>query len=100
MMTIDMQESAIYADDPESSKVLMVLEYGEGGALFSGNRMTPNKRISELLARQYFRDILQVSPRAGLAQHHLLRARREDIPEDAIQFAHPRRFTNHIFLGM
>ena len=40
----------------------MVLEYVEGGSLFSGTRISPKKRLSELQARKYFRDVLQVSP--------------------------------------
>lgn len=50
------------ADDPTNHKILMVLEYVEGGSLFSGTRISPKKRLSELQARKYFRDVLQVSP--------------------------------------
>lgn len=48
------------ADDPTNHKILMVLEYVEGGSLFSGTRISPKKRLSELQARKYFRDVLQV----------------------------------------
>ena len=48
------------ADDPTKQKILMVLEYVEGGSLFAGTKISPKKRLSELQARNYFRDILQV----------------------------------------
>lgn len=38
----------------------MVLEYVEGGSLFSGTKLAPKKQLSEIQARKYFRDILQV----------------------------------------
>lgn len=41
--------------------MLMVLEYVEGGSLFAGTKISPKKRLSELQARKYFRDVLQVS---------------------------------------
>lgn len=49
------------ADDPSNNKILMVLEYVEGGSLFAGTRLSPKKHLSELQARKYFRDVLQVS---------------------------------------
>lgn len=53
------------ADDPLNSKMLMVLEYVEGGSLFGTHN--PIKRFTELAARKYFRDVLQVgSPRHSL----------------------------------
>lgn len=48
-------------DDPSKQKVLMVMEYVEGGSLLAGTRIAPKKRLSELAARKYFRDILQVA---------------------------------------
>ena len=48
------------ADDPTKHKLLMVLEYVEGGSLFAGTKILPKKRLSELQARKYFRDVLQV----------------------------------------
>lgn len=38
----------------------MVLEYVEGGSLFAGTKISPKKRLTELSARKYFRDVLQV----------------------------------------
>ena len=38
----------------------MVLEYVEGGSLLAGTRIAPKKRLNELAARKYFRDVLQV----------------------------------------
>lgn len=49
------------ADDPANHKILMVLEYVEGGSLFAGTRIAPKKRLTELAARKYFRDVLQAS---------------------------------------
>lgn len=49
------------ADDPTKHKILMVLEYVEGGSLFAGTQISPKKRLSELQARKYFRDVLQVT---------------------------------------
>jgi len=48
------------ADDPANSKMLMVLEYVDGGSLFAGTKISPKKRLTELAARKYFRDVLQV----------------------------------------
>ena len=50
-----------HADDPTNHKLLMVLEYVEGGSLFAGTKISPKKRLSELAARKYFRDVLQAS---------------------------------------
>lgn len=49
------------ADDPTNQKILMVLEYVEGGSLFGGTKISPKKRLSELQARKYLRDVIQVS---------------------------------------
>ena len=40
--------------------MLMVLEYVDGGSLFAGTKISPKKRLTELAARKYFRDVLQV----------------------------------------
>ena len=40
--------------------MLMVLEYVEGGSLFAGTKLSPKRRLTELSARKYFRDVLQV----------------------------------------
>jgi serine/threonine protein kinase len=50
------------ADDPFNSKVLLVLEYVEGGPLFDGPRLSPSRKLTEVYAHKYFRDILQVPP--------------------------------------
>ena len=52
----------VHTDDPARRKILMVLEYVEGGSLFAGTRIAPKKRLTELAARKYFRDVLQVTP--------------------------------------
>jgi serine/threonine protein kinase len=51
---------AVCVDDPANSKMLMVLEYVEGGSLFAGTKISPKKCLTELAARKYFRDVLQV----------------------------------------
>ena len=55
-----MLTEGLYADDPANNKLLMVLEYVEGGSLFAGTKISPKKRLTELSARKYFRDVLQV----------------------------------------
>lgn len=57
------------ADDPSNQKLLMVLEYVEGGSLFAGTKISPKKRLSELQARKYLRDVLQVDPFAHSARY-------------------------------
>ena len=49
------------ADDVRSSKVVLVMEYVEGGPVVptSGPR---HKHLSEAIARKFFRDALQVHP--------------------------------------
>ena len=48
------------ADDARSSKTLLVMEYVEGGpvVLTSGPH---HRRLSEAIARKFFRDALQVN---------------------------------------
>ena len=48
-----------YVDDARSSKILLVMEYTEGGpvVLTSGPQQ---RRLSEAIARKFFRDALQV----------------------------------------
>lgn len=54
------------ADDPQGSKLLMVLEYVEGGPVLGGRGSEKTwKPVSEPVARTYFRDIVQVSKTAG-----------------------------------
>lgn len=48
-------------DDPADDKMLMVMEYVNGGALMDGsNNVTCMNPISESLARKHFRDVLKV----------------------------------------
>ena len=60
------QNLSPFADDPANNKLLMVLEYVEGGSLFAGTKISPKKRLTELSARKYFRDVLQVKAPAFL----------------------------------
>lgn len=48
-------------DDPDDDKMLMVMEYVNGGALMDGsNNATTMNPLSESLARKHFRDVLKV----------------------------------------
>ena len=47
------------ADDARSSKILLVMEYVEGGPVVSTSK-AQHKHLSEAIARKYFRDALQV----------------------------------------
>ena len=50
------------ADDPAGSKLLMVMEYVEGGPIVVGNSATEKSKLPELVARRFFRDIILVRP--------------------------------------
>ena len=50
-----------HADDPQGSKLLMVLEFVEGGPVLGGRGSSKDwKPVSEPVARAYFRDVIQV----------------------------------------
>ena len=56
------------ADDPQGSKLLMVLEYVEGGPVLGGRGGEKSwKPVSEPVARTFFRDIVQVHSIAPVA---------------------------------
>lgn len=52
------------ADDPASNKLLMVMEYAEGGTVMLGDQGSQNTKhpLSEGVARKYFRDVIKVWP--------------------------------------
>ena len=56
-------EAHACADDARSTKVLLVMEYVEGGPVvhMSGSQ---RRHLSEAIARKFFRDALQASSRA------------------------------------
>lgn len=51
----------LLADDARSNKVLMVMEYLEGGPVVLGEGQDGRARMSEAIARKFFRDTAQVS---------------------------------------
>ena len=52
------------ADDPSSDKLLMVMEFAEGGHVMLSDSSSPNDvyALSEGVARKYFRDVIKVGP--------------------------------------
>ena len=57
------------ADDPAGSKLLMVMEYVEGGPIVVGNSATEKSRLPEIVAKRFFRDIILV---CHACEHSLL----------------------------
>ena len=47
-------------DDPSNNKLLLVMEYIDGGILLNRNDPQHLRRLSEGTARAHFRDILKV----------------------------------------
>ena len=47
-------------DDPMGDKLLMVMEYVDGGALMPGETSGPRTTVTEATARKHFRDVLKV----------------------------------------
>ena len=54
-------EARASADDARSSKILLAMEYVEGGPVVSTSG-PQHKHLSEAIARKFFRDALQVCP--------------------------------------
>ena len=48
-------------DDPTSSKLLLVMEYVEGGPVLTRDSLEKKDKLPESIARQYFRDMVKVS---------------------------------------
>ena len=48
------------ADVPQSHKLLMVMEYVEGGTVLFGSQVTERRPVVEAVACNYFRDVVQV----------------------------------------
>lgn len=46
-------------DDPDSNKLLLVMDYMEGGPVMTREALDKGHRIPEPVARQYFRDMLK-----------------------------------------
>ena len=65
MMTraCDFAEAHACADDARSTKILLVMEYVEGGPVVSTSG-SQRRHLSEAIARKFFRDALQASSRA------------------------------------
>ena len=47
---------------PQSHKLLMVMEYVEGGTVLFGSEVTERRPVVEAVACNYFRDVVQVRP--------------------------------------
>ena len=47
---------------PANSKLLLVVEYVEGGTILFGSEVTDRRPVVEPVARTYFRDVVQVCP--------------------------------------
>ncbi len=52
--------AGVGADDARSNKVLLVMEYLEGGPVVLGEGRDGQSRMSEAIARKFFRDAVQV----------------------------------------
>jgi serine/threonine protein kinase len=73
-------------DDPDSRKVVLALDYLEGGPLMTREALERGHRVPEDVARVYFRDIA-----AGLAHLHACRVAHGDLkPENALMGADGR----------
>lgn len=49
-------------DDPAGSKLLLVMEFMEGGPVLTREALEKRERLPEPLALQYFRDMIKVRP--------------------------------------
>jgi len=73
-------------DDPTSNKMLIVMEYCEGGPVMTRAGLERGRRIPECVARLYFRDMI-----AALRHLHKNRIIHGDLkPENALMNAHGR----------
>lgn len=52
-------------DDPAGSKLLLVMEFMEGGPVLTREALEKRERLPESLALQYFRDMIKVGGRGG-----------------------------------
>ncbi len=53
-------------DDPAGSKLLLVMEFMEGGPVLTREALEKRERLPESLALQYFRDMIKVREGAGI----------------------------------
>ncbi|KAK9830087.1 hypothetical protein WJX72_009710 [[Myrmecia] bisecta] len=73
-------------DDPEGSKLLLVMEYVEGGPLMASPAVAEQRCMPEVVARKYFRDVIQ-----GLDYLHFNRVVHGDLkPENMLLAADGR----------
>lgn len=54
-------------DDPTGNKMLLVMDYMEGGPVMTRDALEKGRCIPEPLALQYFRDMLKASQACGSA---------------------------------
>ena len=57
-------------DDPGGNKMLLVMDYMEGGPVLTREGLERGRRIPEPLALQYFRDMCKVCSRAVGSMRH------------------------------
>ena len=57
-------------DDPGGNKMLLVMDYMEGGPVLTREGLERGRRIPEPLALQYFRDMCKVGSRATGSLKH------------------------------
>ena len=57
-------------DDPGGNKMLLVMDYMEGGPVLTREGLERGRRIPEPLALQYFRDMCKVCSRATSSTRH------------------------------
>lgn len=55
-------------DDPGGSKLLLVMEFVEGGPVLTRESLEKRDKLPEFLARQYFRDMVKV----GCTKNYML----------------------------
>ncbi len=75
-------------DDPGGSKMLLVMDYMEGGPVLTREALERGRRIPEPLALQYFRDMCKARFRSstGREQKHPCSAHRAHALQDPAAF--------------
>lgn len=67
-VAMSMQE---VVDDPGGNKMLLVMDYMEGGPVLTREGLERGRRIPEALSLQYFRDMCKVWLSPPLKKHHV-----------------------------
>jgi len=56
-------------DDPVGSKLLLIMDFVEGGPVLTRESLEKRDKLPESMARQYFRDMVKVSSSAVVAAY-------------------------------